>query len=206
MGINTIAYKGSSHIKLLICCLLIVGYLIGDALLKLEVQESKRNQARLNLGHIEYCYNTLYETKTVVETFNSCVDKLRIGFTGDVYVFNPKTLEFIYESSRDSGVPPIYFTKDSVGQYFHDWNSGEVALKQMLLGKNSSQGVNIQYNFDGEPEWLEWIYLDNMIVVQGVQSAEAISDFNLYRQYSLFGVIVIVFMLMVSVNANNREV
>lgn len=139
-----------------------------------------------------------------------CTGKVSIGTTGDVYVLDHTTLEFVVENSSD--VPQhLYFTYESVGQYFYDWKSGEIALQIILMGKDSSINNNASYKFDKKTEWLEWVYLpdntinqNNYIVVHGVQSDEVLEEFMSIDYISFSATSILIFLLLIAHNAQDQ--
>ena len=209
MSINGVAYRDSSAVKLLIAGLIIFGWLVVQAVMDLDVENNKRAQAFKQLDQIEYCFNQVDPYLGRTHKFKSCTGKMRTTFTGDVYILDPNTLEFLFDASRDAGrEEPRYFTKESVGKYFKDWESGKAALDVILLGKNSNDSTRVKYSFDNAEEWLEWRYLEDsegeMVVVQGIQSDEANARFRATRYVMLVGVIILVFGILVNVGLNNR--
>lgn len=209
MSINGVEYRDSSAVKLLIAGLLILGWLVTQAVMNLDIENNKRSQAFRQLDQIEYCFNQVDPYLGRMHKFKACAGKMRTTFTGDVYILDTTTLEFIFESSRDgSNERPVYFTKDSIGKYFKDWKSGEAALKIILLGKDSDDLTKVKYLFDDAEEWIEWKYLEDsegeMVVVQGIQSDEANARFKATRYVMLVGTIMLVFGILVNVGLNNR--
>jgi hypothetical protein len=209
-------FYGRSCRKLWYVIIIILVYILMDSLLKYNVQEMKRSQARYNLEQIKYCYKNIYDVVGKLESLGVCTNKSKTSYTGDVYILDADTLEFIHETSRD--IPRnevMYFTKESIGKYFKDWESADKAFKIIMLGKNSEYGVNVSYNFDGDIEWLEWIFLPNefgknrMIAVQGTQQDEVMLYLAVYRYSFMFLTAIFVFFLLVShkrrrINDNRR--
>lgn len=191
--------------------LILMMALIADViLLNNSIEPEKRLQARYNLEQISHCYNRIKNDYSPQYIFNTCTGNSKTSQTGDVYILDAKSLEFIYENSND--VPKkMFFTKDSVGKYFNKWESAEKALEIMLNGKDSEKGTNTSYNFDGEREWLEWKYVSSsenenskLIIVQGIQRDEILGEYSLFRRYSASCIFFVVFMLMVSHNVNKK--
>ncbi len=73
--------------------------IISDVLLKLSIENASRQQARYNLQQIKYCYDKLSKNTDVVSALKVCTAKARVGFSGDVYVLDADTKEFIVERS-----------------------------------------------------------------------------------------------------------
>lgn len=162
--------------------------MIFTSVVSVIIQLDYRQQARYNLEQVRTCLNSTNPYITVNKAFDVCTSKSRTTTTGDIYILNGETLEFVHENSND--VPKqLYFTKDSVGQYFKDWNSAKKALVYLTSGKDSDSSYSTGYNFDGDTEWLEWInYVhDNKwyIIVQGIQKDEALRLYT-YITYIMY--------------------
>ena len=184
----------------------IVLAIISDVLLKLSIENASRQQARYNLQQIKYCYDKLSKNTDVVSALKVCTAKARVGFSGDVYVLDADTKEFIVENSSDVSGGTKYFTKDSIGQDFKDWKTAELAIKQIMLGKDSEEFNKVSYLFDDSIEWLEWVYLPDstkyiegkrLIVVQGVQSDESLEQFKVLETVRFLFAGMLVFMLLI---------
>ena len=209
MGKGLIMRQGLYYIVSVIFT--IITCIILHQVLLVAEENQARQQARDNLKQIKFCYVSLIKTRTFNEAANICTAKVRIGTSGDVYILNMETKEFVFENSDD--VPSnMFFTKESVGEYFYSWTSGELALNKMLLGKNSTIFDKVSYQFNEEPEWLEWIYLpddvkgleDRLIAVQGVQ-AEEIREYYRTVEYMLFGTTgLAIFVLLILYKQNER--
>ena len=201
----------------LILVILIVGMMSYSfmASFKSYVEDKKREQARYNLQHITYC---LSRVTTVVENLGgaiqcesenqlkqsiwaTCTAKMRTSVTGDVYALDSKTLEFVYDNSNDIPVEKLYFTEDSIGDLFHDWDSGAHAILAMTTGNDSTASDRLSYNFDGSPEWLEWKQWEGYTIVQGTQSDEVLASMQkLEYMYYLF-MLIMVMVLVLEVNS-----
>ena len=205
--------RGSFKIWMVI--LLVLSFIYSDLTLTNSVEAMKRDQARYNLQQVKHCYIANIEVMTQKMAFDACTNKSKTSFTGDVYILNADTLKFVHETSRD--VPrdgDLYFTKESVGQYFKDWESANRAIKIMQLGKDSEAGVNNSYNFDGDVEWLEWIYLPNefgdldgkrLIAVQGTQKDEVMNYFSYYRYGCMVMTAFMSFLLLVAQSRRRKN-
>lgn len=200
--------------KIWVAIFLIALFIALDLLLKQTVEDMKRDQARYNLQQIKYCYVRSIEVMTQKMAFETCTNKSKTSYTGDVYILDADTLEFVHETSRDvPRMQNMYFTKDSVGQYFKDWESAAEAIRIIQLGKDSEKGVDASYNFDGDKEWLEWKFLPSefggldgrrLIAVQGTQRDEVLKYWNAYRHLYMIGTALVVFLLLVE-NSRRRE-
>ena len=145
----------------------------------------------------------------LVTALEICTAKARVGFSGDVYVLDAETKEFVVENSSDVPNGAMYFTKESVGKHFNDWSTADSAIKKILLGKDSEEGTKVAYLFDKDVEWLEWKYLPDatkftdgrkLIVVHGVQSHEVFEHFRLLERIGFLFAGILVFFILVSHN------
>ena len=186
------------------------GYLFGGILLlatmffttlvSVSIELEDRQQARYNLEQVRLCLDSINPYINIDKGFEVCTQKSRTTATGDIYILDGETLEFVYENSND--VPKdLYFTEDSVGKYFKDWDSAKEALAYITSGKDSSVDYSASYNFDGDKEWVEWINYahDNKwyIIVQGIQKDESLRLYSLIVYFIYLGVFLIAFSCIV---------
>ena len=197
------------HSGVALAIFVIVLAISSDILLKLSIEDFGRQQARYNLQQIKYCYGRASQHMDIIATLETCTAKARVGFSGDVYVLDADTKEFIIENSSDVPNGAMYFTKDSVGKYFNSWETAETAMKQITLGKDSDVSTKVSYLFDKDVEWLEWKYLPDatkftdgrkLIVVHGVQSHEVFEHFRLLERIGFLFAGILVFFILVSHN------
>ncbi len=171
----------------------------------MQIESCKRVQARYNLDSIKYCIDrTLSCDVDRTKAIGICTTKMKTTFTGDVYVLDYASLEFISETSRDVPKGAVYFTEESIGTEFADWDSAVVALSLMTSGKDSIAGLNAWYNYDGDVEWLEWInyYIEGddnpLIIVQGTQRDETMHKFKILKLFIMLSTIVVVITMLAS--------
>ena len=185
---------------------IIVLAISSDVVLRFSIEDNARQQARYNLQQIKYCYSRASKVMDMIPALETCTAKSRVGFSGDVYVLDADTKEFVVENSSDVPSGAMYFTKESVGKYFKDWDTANIAIKQIMLGKDSEVGTGVAYLFDNDIEWLEWKYLPDatkytndkrLIVVQGIQSNEAVEQFRILERIGFLFAGILVFMLLV---------
>ena len=199
--------KGYSGIVLAV--FVIVLAIMSDIMVKMSVEEFSRHQARYNLQQIKYCYGRASKVMDMRASLETCTAKARVGFSGDVYVLDAETKEFVVENSSDVPNGAMYFTKESVGKHFNDWSTADIAIKKILLGKDSEEGSKVAYLFDNSVEWLEWKYLPDatkytndrkLIVVHGVQSDEIFAHFGVLEKVGFIFAGILVFFLLVAHN------
>ena len=197
------------HSGIALAVLVIILAISSDILLKLSIEDFGRHQARYNLQQIKYCYNRTSKEMDLVTALEICTAKARVGFSGDVYVLDAETKEFVVENSSDVPNGAMYFTKESVGKHFNDWSTADSAIKKILLGKDSEEGTKVAYLFDNSVEWLEWKYLPDatkytndrkLIVVHGVQSDEIFAHFGVLEKVGFIFAGILVFFLLVAHN------
>ena len=201
--------RRSGHSGIALAVLVIILAVSSDILLKLSIEDFGRQQARYNLQQIKYCYNRTSKEMDLVTALEICTAKARVGFSGDVYVLDAETKEFVVENSSDVPNGAMYFTKESVGKHFNDWSTADSAIKKILLGKDSEEGTKVAYLFDNSVEWLEWKYLPDatkytndrkLIVVHGVQSDEIFAHFGVLEKVGFIFAGILVFFLLVAHN------
>ena len=199
------------HSGVALAVFVIILAISSDILLKLSIEDFGRQQARYNLQQIKYCYNRTSKEMDLVTALETCTAKARVGFSGDVYVLDAETKEFVVENSSDVPNGAMYFTKESVGKHFNDWSTADSAIKKILLGKDSEEGSKVSYLFDNSVEWLEWKYLPDatkytndrkLIVVHGVQSDEIFAHFGALEKAGFIFAGILVFFLLVAHNIN----
>lgn len=199
------------HSGVALAVFVIILAISSDILLKLSIEDFGRQQARYNLQQIKYCYNRTSKEMDLVTALEICTAKARVGFSGDVYVLDAETKEFVVENSSDVPNGAMYFTKESVGKHFNDWSTADSAIKKILLGKDSEEGSKVSYLFDNSVEWLEWKYLPDatkytndrkLIVVHGVQSDEIFAHFGALEKVGFIFAGILVFFLLVAHNIN----
>ena len=193
----------SDKITVLVIIALLLSTVIADIHISYLIEQEKRQQARYNLEQIRHCLDIGSPAVDEVELFDQCIGKVKTSQTGDVYVFNPYTLEGVYDTSVDIPLDKkLSFTKDSLGKIFSDWSTAEIAINKIVLGKDSKYGDNVKYLFDDDWEWLEWIYYPKeasktfsrntpLVIVQGTQKDEVFKRYEVIR----FGVFVVVSFL-----------
>jgi len=188
MGINRgrLLHKA----KIYAAVFMIFTAIIIDNILVYQVETEKRAQGVFNVQHAISCMGRFERAVGTLEYngMKTCADDMRTSITGDMFLLNYDTKEFLYDGSKDipSG-QKLYFTEDSIGKYFKDWKSAEYAMKFIGSGVDSIPSTRVSYNYDGREEWLEYKTFtpatlgSRVIVVQGIQSDEALSGYSVVR-------------------------
>ena len=201
--------RRKGYLGIVLAVFVIVLAIMSDIMVKMSVEEFGRHQARYNLQQIKYCYGRASKVMDMRASLETCTAKARVGFSGDVYVLDAETKEFVVENSSDVPNGAMYFTKESVGKHFNDWSTADSAIKKILLGKDSEEGTKVAYLFDNSVEWLEWKYLPDatkytndrkLIVVHGVQSDEIFAHFGVLEKVGFIFAGILVFFLLVAHN------
>lgn len=201
--------------KLVASILLMCMAIVADISLKSTAEKCIRKQANYRLEQIVHCLDRTLPLMAEKDALQTCVAKSRTTHTGDAYVLDAYTLEFLYDASNDtSKSKKLYFTQESVGEYFKDWKSAEKFISQVMLGKDSSNVTGGFYLFDDAEEWLEWKYYPSnlttnyaerkIILVQGSQSDEVLKNFN-FAQWTIKGSVFLIILLLVVMHKNQNQ-
>lgn len=212
MGINR--GRVVNYLKIYASIFIIFMTLLSDIILNAIVEEGKRQQARYNIEHSITCFKRYESNHGLLDVFGikMCIDNQRTSNTGDMYVLDMKDLQFVYDPSND--VPKnerLYFTKESVGKYFSEWDTATNSLSHITSGNSSNEYSRVSYNFDGSTEWLEYSpYIlsngDMYVLIQGIQKDEALEIFFYYRVFigaSVF--LYVLWLLTTSFSTRRRE-
>ena len=211
MGINRggMVYKA----KIYAAAFMIFTALLIDSMLVHQLEDEKRNQAVFNVQHAISCMSRFERAlgKLEYNGMRTCAEDMRTSITGDMFILDYNTKEFLYDGSKDVPVnQKFYFTKESIGKYFNDWSSAEAAILRIGSGVDSIPSDRVSYNFDGEEEWLEYKTFqpktlpNKIIVVQGIQSDEALSDYAVVRNTAK-GMVGIYAMWLLSTGITGRR-
>jgi len=188
MGINR---GGLLHkAKIYAATFIILMALLIDSMLVHQVETEKRAQGVFNIQHTISCMGRFERAigKLDYRGMKTCAEDMRTSITGDMFILDYETKEFLYDGSRD--IPSgqrLYFTEDSIGKYFNDWKSAEKAMTKIGSGIDSTAKDRVKYNYDGDEEWLEYKTFqpktlgNRLIVIQGIQSDEALSGYSVVR-------------------------
>jgi len=85
---------------------------------------------------------------------------MRVTTTGDMFAFNLRTLEFVFDPSLDCFVEGGKFmTKDSECQLHKDPSRCEEVMSVMYTGYDSNVDHLNWWQFDNGREYLEWTIL-----------------------------------------------
>ena len=183
------------------------------------LQHSARITAKFNLNQAKTCVNDLllksadspiYDTAItndmVEKALKTCAREMRVTTTGDMFAFNLRTLEFVFDPSLDCFVEGGKFmTKDSECTLHKDPKKCEEAMNLMQTGYDSDITQMTWWQFDNAREYLEWTILpsermgfdglarggilkpNQVLLAQGVQEDELHARYSHFR-YILYGI------------------
>lgn len=209
--------RANDKLTVIVIVFMLFATIVFDKHMSHIIEQEKRQQARYNLEQVRHCLDVGLPIMTEVEAFHQCIGKSKTSPTGDVYVFNPHTLEGVYDTSVDTPTDKkLKFTKDSLGKVFRDWPSAQIAIDKIVLGKDSKYGDGVQYMFDDDWEWLEWIYYPEeyskafsvgtpYVIVQGIQRDEILGRYANVRMAILICIGLIVLLLLSSITVSHRR-
>jgi len=218
---NTEGIRRGLRLILITVAIGLMSYSFMDSF-KSYVETKKREQARYNLEHITHC---LTRVERVIEklgdeecenaelldkaVWNTCTKGVRTSSTGDVYVLDRSDCKFVYDNSNDVPEKVLYFTEESIGGLFKDWDSAVKARQLMTSGNDSTATTRGWYNFDGHPEWLEWKMWEHddksYVVIQGIQSDEVYASMQEIEYMYYVFMFIIVGVLPLEVNAVPKD-
>ena len=200
------------------------------------LEKSARTQAVFSLNNIQSCVNTVLLTDEeglltnyrdipngeIEKALKICAGKSLITPTGDVFAFDLRTKDFIFDPSLDcyveggKSMEPGSECLQHLNPVPCEW-----AMGLMLAGYNSSPHTKAWWQFDGGREYLEWKVLPDeqrgydgiirggamrphqVVVAQGVQEDELHNRYKGFRVV-LYGIgfVSIIINLMLSVHSN----
>ena len=201
-----------------------------DVSWKHYLETSARITAKYNLKQAQTCVNDLllhnaespiYDTKvnnTMIEqALKTCARDMRVTQTGDMFAYNLRTLEFVFDPSLDCYVEGgKYMTVDSECKLHKDPEVCAVVLKQMNAGYSSDINMRAWWKFDNAREYLEWVVLpsdgvgfdgiprggilkpNQVVLAQGVQEDELWARYRGFRAivYGLMFLSIIINLLL----------
>ena len=158
-----------------------------SSFLKVEIEESFREHARLDLQQAKMCINSVLKSDfykndgfddRLFKVVDVCAKQVRTTSTGDVFMFDLNTGKFIYDPSLDCHVNTgkVFADKESSIKlmqeiknnpntdypecYLHkDQERCYIARDKMFIGYDSRRGDNNWFQFDDSIEWLEYVVL-----------------------------------------------
>jgi len=205
-----------SSTRIAVIVLIMLCTIAIDVSWKHYLQHSARITAKFNLKQAQVCVNDLllksadspiYNPKItnddIEKALKTCAREMKVTTTGDMFAFNLRTLEFVFDPSLDCFVEGgKYMTKDSECKLHKDPSKCEEVMTVMYTGYDSNVEHLNWWQFDNGREYLEWTILpserigfdgiprggilkpNQVLLAQGVQEDE------LWARYSHFRAIV----------------
>lgn len=206
--------------------LFIVGsaYLL-DAMWKYKLVQYERNQARSVLQKVASCTSGAKQGEWL-DNLSFCASGVTTTPTGDIFAVNLKSKEFVFDPSVDCYVDGgKKMTADDECK-LHQENGDPIAcveaIKIMSQGYDSYPGLDTTWNYDGSPEYLEWIIFpseslgvggvmrngqqesEQILIAIGIQEDELFQSFKIFEML-LRIVAAIAFILVLLVNFQRKE-
>ena len=225
-------YSGS---RIAVVALVLLCTVAIDVSWKFYLEKSARITAKFNLQQTKTCVNDLllhsadsliYDpkiTNTEIEkALKTCAREMKVTSSGDMFAFNLRTTEFVFDPSLDCYVEGgKKMTAESECVLHQDPEKCKEVMKEMLGGYDSDISKLNWWKFDSAREYLEWTILPNENMgFDGVQRggilkpnqvllAQGVQEDELWARYSGFRMIVygigflsIIINLLIAVHEN----
>lgn len=221
--------------RVLIVALILLCTVAIDITWKYHLETSARITARFNLEQAKTCVNDLllsnadspiYDTKItnfdVEKALKTCARNMRVTATGDMFAYNLRTLDFVFDPSLDCYVEGgKKMTTDSECTLHQDQLQCRDVIRVMNTGYTSDISQRHWWKFDDAKEYLEWVILpsdsvgfdgiprggilkpNQILLAQGAQEDELWSRYAGFRVV-LYGIgfLSIIINLLVAVHEN----
>ena len=225
-------YSGS---RIAVVILILLCTVAIDISWKMYLERSARITAKFNLQQAKTCvndlllqsadspiYNARIDNDMVEKALKTCAREMKVTTTGDMFAFNLRTLDFVFDPSLDCYVEGgKKMTADSECGLHQDPEKCKKVMKEMLGGYDSDIHKLNWWKFDDAREYLEWTILPNENTgFDGVQRggilkpnqvllAQGVQEDELWARYSGFRIIVygigllsIIINLLIAVHEN----
>ena len=225
-------YSGS---RIAVVALILLCTVAIDVSWKFYLEKSARITAKFNLQQAKTCVNDLllhsadsliYDPKItnaeIEKALKTCAREMKVTSSGDMFAFNLRTTEFVFDPSLDCYVEGgKKMTADSECGLHQDPERCKVVMREMLGGYDSDISKLNWWKFDNAREYLEWTILPNETMgFDGVQRggilkpnqvllAQGVQEDELWARYSGFRIIVygigflsIIINLLIAVHEN----
>ena len=225
-------YSGS---RIAVIILILLCTVAIDISWKMYLERSARITAKFNLQQAKTCvndlllqsadspiYNARIDNDMVEKALKTCARDMKVTTTGDMFAFNLRTLDFVFDPSLDCYVEGgKKMTADSECVLHQDPEKCKKVMKEMLGGYDSDIHKLNWWKFDDAREYLEWTILPNenmgfdgvqrggilkpnqVLLAQGVQEDELWARYSGFRMivYGI-GLLSIVINLLIAVHEN----
>lgn len=225
-------YSGS---RIAVVALILLCTVAIDVSWKFYLEKSARITAKFNLQQAKTCVNDLllhsadsliYDPKItnaeIEKALKTCAREMKVTSSGDMFAFNLRTTEFVFDPSLDCYVEGgKKMTAKSECELHQDPEKCKVVMKEMLGGYDSDISKLNWWKFDSAREYLEWTILPNETMgFDGVQRggilkpnqvllAQGVQEDELWARYSGFrmmvygiGFLSIIINLLIAVHEN----
>ena len=224
-----------SSTRIAVIVLIMLCTIAIDVSWKHYLQRSVRITAKFNLEQAKVCVNDLllgnadapiYNPKItnndIEKALKTCAREMRVTTTGDMFAFNLRTLEFVFDPSLDCFVEGGKFmTKESECKIHKDPKKCEEVMAVMYTGYDSDIEQLNWWRFNNGIEYLEWAILPNesigfdgvtrggilkpnqILLAQGVQENELWARYAHFR-FIVYGIgfLSIIINLLFAVHEN----
>lgn len=200
-----------SSTRVAVMCLIVISTIAIDITWKHYLETSARVTAKYNLENIKSCVNDIvlgedhnnYKPTTndeVEKALKICAKKSLTTPTGDVFAYDLKTLDFVFDPSLDCYVEGgKKMTVDSECSLHSNPGVCATALIMLNSGYDSDQNMRTWWKFDNAREYLEWLVVPSpergfdgilrgsnykphqVVIVQGVQEDELWARYRGFR-------------------------
>lgn len=227
-----------SSTRLAVMALIVLCTVGIDVAWQFNLENSARITAKFNLKQAQVCVNDLllkshdapiYNPKItnddIEKALKTCAREMRVTTAGDMFAFNLRTTEFVFDPSLDCFVEGgKYMTKESECTLHNNPKKCEEVMPKMLTGYDSNIEDMNWWKFDDAREYLEWVVLpsekmgfdglqrggilkpNQVLLVQGVQEDELQAR---YRNFTivLYGIMFlsIIINLLIATHENMLE-
>ena len=225
-------YSGS---RIAVIILILLCTVAIDISWKMYLERSARITAKFNLQQAKTCvndlllqsadspiYNARIDNDMVEKALKTCARDMKVTTTGDMFAFNLRTLDFVFDPSLDCYVEGgKKMTADSECVLHQDPEKCKKVMKEMLGGYDSDIHKLNWWKFDDAREYLEWTILPNenmgfdgvqrggilkpnqVLLAQGVQEDELWARYSGFRMivYGI-GLLSIIINLLIAVHEN----
>jgi len=224
--------------RVMIIALILLCTVAIDITWKHYLETSARITAQFNLQQAKVCvndlllknadspvYNTHIDNAMIEKALKTCAREMKVTKTGDMFAYNLRTLDFVFDPSLDCYVDGgKKMTIDSECELHQDPGKCAEVMKVMNTGYDSDISQRHWWKFDDATEYLEWTVLpserigfdglargailkpNQVLLAQGVQEDELWSRYSGFR-IVLYGIgfLSIVINLLVAVHENMLE-
>ena len=162
-----------SSTRLAVMVLIVLCTVGIDIAWQFNLEKSARATAKFNLKQAQVCvndlllkshdapiYNTSIINDDIEKALKTCAREMKITTTGDMFAFNLRTTEFVFDPSLDCFVEGgKYMTKESECKLHKDPEKCEAIMNRMNNGYDSNVDDLNWWRFDNAREYLEWTIL-----------------------------------------------